>query len=183
MPLRETHTYARRALYVWGKLFARKLVDNLRFSSSYTPTEDGPFAIRSIARCHKFAWLEYRAYHHYIHSDSLSHKPSDSIGSTLRAVDSIIDVIKSYDRDLSMAADRCTIEYGVHKAMEEAERGGLTGRIYREIVAQANAHRSDGVWEQLPLKLKLRFRLLLFGRVPFLFVRKLVRGVKRLSVV
>lgn len=162
-------------LCLWDRLFSRRIIEPIRFSSSLRLTEDGLFSIQALVRSNTIACIDYPCYHYVFRGDSASHACGDGFWRRKNAIDGIVDVIKSYDRSFSSSADRCAIEFAVNMVKQAESKGWLSKRPYAEIVTHVRTHLNGGSWCLLSFKSKCWLVLFLLGRRPFICGRKLFR--------
>lgn len=168
-------------LHVWGKLFARELIEGMRFSASHTLTQDGHFAIQAIVRSCKIACLDCPCYHYLVRDDSACHACGDGFWETRTAVDAIADVIKKYDRNFSSAADKCVIEFDVGRVKTAEAKGWFTRSAYGKAVPHIRRYWNRDSCKLLSVRTRCWVLLLLLGRGPFVGGRKIVRGLLTLK--
>jgi len=166
-------------LYVWGRLFSRKVIDTVRFGSSLRLTEDGLFAIQALVRCNTIACIDYQGYHYVVRDDSACHAFDDGFWNTLKAIDEIVSAIKAYDGDFAAEADRCAIEYDVGMVKAAETKGRFTHFAYGKVIPHIRRYWNRDSRRLLAIRTRCWVRLLLLGRRPFVVGRKLFRMLMR----
>jgi len=156
---------------VWGKLFARAIVDVLRFHLDVAIAEDTLFTAEAIVRSKTVAYLDYRGYHYVSSADSVTHRFKENYWTNLKGIDLIVGLVKGLDCDLGAYAAGHVIDMDVYLAKHAVAKGALSRPAWARLAAHVRKYKS-GYWRSLPFVKKCWARLLLLGRVPFVAGRR-----------
>jgi len=158
---------------VWAKLFSKKSIENIRFSTDITLAEDKLFMIQAFINCEKVSFINYQSYHYIIRLNSASHLYKESIWTFLIGSCMGIDLIKEYDVSLSEIVDEYGVIDSILIAKKVEELGKFTKENYLKIVSHIRKFLNINMWKLMPFNEKCWACLLLLGRTPFIMGRKL----------
>ncbi len=157
---------------VWGKLYRKEILEDIRFSPSLYPGEDALFEVQAILKSRKIAYLNYQGYHYRVHADSASHALSQKAVTILDSIDEIIHTLGGFDQGLASYAENHVLMFDLYLAKRLADQERLTRPAYQKIITHIRKNKTDSAWALLSFKKKCWIGLLLLGRGPFILGRK-----------
>lgn len=109
--------------YVWGSIFRKKLVEDIRFAKNISLGEDTLFLVQALCRVKKIAYVDEKMYYYIVYENSLSHGEKD------------LRCLKAFEAWEQI----CTlVEHQSEKFMRSChDRLAVAGkRVYRELLEQ-----------------------------------------------
>jgi len=162
-------------LSVWGKLFAREIVEGLRFSTLLFGSDDILFEAQVLVKIRAIAYIGYTCYHYRIRADSVSHAYDSQVWTVLKADDMTIEVIRAFDTELGKCAEKQVVAFDVACANEAESIGKYPDEAHGKVVAHIRRYLTRDTWKAQTFRVKCWLCLLLLGRRPFLVGRKIFR--------
>jgi len=168
---------------VWGKLYTKEVIKNIRFIPTVAVGEDVVFETEAIIKSQKVSFIDYQSYHYFVHNDSAAHMLGSKTLTILMSIDSVIGLIKDFDVELYAYAENHILFFDVYLAKRLEDNGTLTKDAYIKIVTHIRKYQSKKSWNLLPFRKKIWAVLLLWGRIPFFCGRKLLKGFRKFKTI
>jgi len=159
--------------FVCGKIFNSKIFVNVRFPSGVSIAEDTIVSLKTIIKSDSISYIDYKSYHYVTNSYSAMHMFRETFWSIQTANDILVDMICEYDNRITYCAEKRSIEADIALAIFATDSGKFTKKAYIKVTDHISKYKNKESCSILRKNIKCWLKLMEFGRIPFIFGRKM----------
>lgn len=160
---------------VWGKLFRRELLTEIRFPEYATVGEDAVFMCELLPHVKEYAYCWFCKYHYTQRSTSLTHASfRPSFWTIQKSARKVIELTKNYYPDAVPLAQMRAINENLSLVLKLCAVKQMTRENYRRVKREIKPCVNRHSMKLLSRRRRIATRLFLTSRRLFLFAYKLI---------